>query len=109
MSFLRALLLKDELKIPINISSISIHEISFKIDDLTLNLAKHDNLEILLAFSNEKLEINITIFNIKEHDSYFLINAFIKHVPKNEEILKKYISKREQELIEEFKNMFLYE
>lgn len=106
--FFKSLLIKDELKIQIIVSSISLHEITFRVDDIRIKFSKHDIFSILLLYSHEKILIEITVSNIEEKDAYFLVSAYIKYVPKNEELLMKYIANREKELLEEFKNLFLY-
>lgn len=106
--FLNALLVKHDIKTPIKILAISMKEIIFKINDSTISLFKHDNVNILLSFDEQRLIVDSTIFKKNETNNGFEVITFIKSSQKVDEILQKYIYKREQELLEEFKNLYLY-
>jgi CheY-like chemotaxis protein len=105
--FLKASLKKDEYESAIKILSISQKEIKFEIKDIQFKLLKHDIVEIELEFENEKTLLENIIFKIEEENNIFIVTSFIKSTAKNETSINKYIFKRELELIEEFKNLYL--
>jgi len=105
--FFSGLLIKYDIKTPIKIVSISMREVVFEINESTVSLSKHDNVEIVLSL-DEKVLFEITIFKKEEKNDGFIITSFIKSSPKSDEYLEKYIYKREEELLEEFKNLYLY-
>lgn len=107
--FIKAILIQHNIEIPIRVLIISEKEIVFKINDATISLSKHDNIDIFLFCNNEKILLQTTIFKKEKTNNSFIITSFIKNSAKTQESLQKYIYKREQELLEEFKNLYLYE
>lgn len=107
--FMKAILIQYDKEIPIKVLTISIKEIAFKIKDTNISLSKHDNINIILFCNNEKILLQTTVFKKEKANNVFIITSFIKSLSKTEESLQKYIYKREHELLEEFKNLYLYE
>jgi YesN/AraC family two-component response regulator len=107
--FIKAILLKDDKEIPIKVLTVSEKEIVFKINEQNISLSKHDNMDIYLFCNNEKILLQTTIFKKEKTNKAFIIASFIKSLAKTEDSLKKYIYKREQELLDEFKNLYLSE
>lgn len=105
--FFKAYLIKDDHKIDIKILEISVKEIKFQISEEIL-LSKHDSIELNLFLDKEETLFQTIIFKIEEKNEFNIITSFIKTTPKNQKILERYIYQREIELIEEFKNLHLY-
>uniref|UniRef100_UPI004047B8D7 response regulator n=1 Tax=Aliarcobacter sp. TaxID=2321116 RepID=UPI004047B8D7 len=107
--FLTSFVVKYDTKTPIKILSISLKEIVFILKETNISLSKHDNVEILLSSENENILLENTIFKKEQKDGGYEITSLIKPKQKTQENLEKYINKREQEILEEFKNLYLYE
>ncbi len=106
--FLKISLIKDTYVKPIEVSLLSSKEIKFKIKDTSLSLLKHDNIKLILEFDKEKIYLEGTIFKIEKKEQSYLITMFIKKETENQQLLEKYIYKREVEILEEFKSLYLH-
>lgn len=112
---------KTEARLLVEVNELSTKEISFCIEDESLNLKKHDLIKLSIVFddierlANEKfntvkdITFECRIYKIKKIDEEQHIIAFIQENKEINTILHKYIYNREIELIEEFKTKYQYE
>ncbi|MGB5794159.1 response regulator [Poseidonibacter sp.] len=112
---------KTEARLLIEVKDLSIKEISFCIEDESLNFKKHDLIKLSIVFddierlANEKfntvkdITFECRIYKIQKIGEEQHIIAFIQENKEINTILHKYIYNREIELIEEFKTKYQYE
>ena len=111
---------KTENRLRIKVKEISTKEISFFMNDESLDLKRHDLIKLSIVFedveklANEKLNVvndiifECRIFKIEKVENEYFIVAFIQEEKKINEVLHNYIYHREIELIEEFKTTYQF-
>jgi len=113
----KCFILSDKkLRQEVKLSEVSFKELFINVDEDKFAYKKHDILYILIVLSHDennmpleyiKLESRVYKINKKENSSLDVI-LLIKESDEVENTLRKYIYKRESELIKEFKTKFQY-